>query len=583
MNARDCWTTVVVRNAAEGDHVSDCIQAGGVATHGRGRQEKHGRLAVKESFVSVALAATLGMLALAGCSGGTTDSAANTTDATATLQSIDVTSASASVAQGLSVQFAATGTYSDNGTRNITSAVTWSSSNTDVAGIDASGLATAMAPGAVTISATYAGVTGDNVLTVTDPILVSLAVTPATASIVQGATQQFTATGTLSDHSTPDLTTQAAWSSSDASRATIADTGLASSGPNTGSATITASYGGRSGAAQLAVTPAPVAPTITAHPQPVTVTAGQTATFTVTASGTTPLAYQWRRDGANVGTNSTSYTTAATTVSDNGARFSVMVSNSAGQATSNDAVLTVNAATTVRIAYLHHSTGGNVWAGGVPQFFTAYNTAHGTDYRITEITYPDTGGGYPWANYPYDYWNLWVSHTGTSQDRGELNLDQIAASYDVIMFKHCFPVSAIGPDSDSYPPSVSSSVQTIANYQLQYAALKTRMLQFPTKKFIVWTGAALTQASTNQADAQRAQTFFTWVKETWDTPGDNLFVWDFYALETEGTLYMRNAYAASAGDSHPNSMFSTTVAPYIAQRIVDVIEGRGDTGSITGH
>jgi len=237
---------------------------------------------------------------------------------------------------------------------------------------------------------------------------------------------------------------------------------------------------------------------------------------------------------------------------------------------------------TVRIAYLHHSTGGIIWGGGVPEFFTSYNAAHSTQYQITSITYPDAGSGYPWSNYPYDYWNLWVNHTGSSQDSGELNLDQLAANHDVIVFKHCFPVSAINADDGN--PDITSSYQTIANYQLQYAALKTRMKQFPARKFIIWTGAALNAGSTNPDDATRAQTFFNWVKTTWDEPGDNIFIWDFYALETAGAApYMNNAYASASNDPHPNSTFSATVAPCIAQRIVDVIEGRGDMGSITGH
>ena len=247
-------------------------------------------------------------------------------------------------------------------------------------------------------------------------------------------------------------------------------------------------------------------------------------------------------------------------------------------------LLTVTAGSSgaVRIAYLHHSTGGNVWAGGIPAFFTAYNAAHGTKYQITEITYPATSGGYPWANYPYDYWNLWVNHTGASQDQGELNLDQIDANYDVIVFKHCYPVSDIEADNGS--PSLSSPYQTMANYQLQYAALKTRMKQFPTKKFILWTGPARNIGSTSPANALRAQSFVSWVKSTWNEPGDNIFLWDFYALETAGTApYMNDTFASAASDPHPNPTFSATVAPYISQRIVDVIEGRGDTASITGH
>jgi hypothetical protein len=236
---------------------------------------------------------------------------------------------------------------------------------------------------------------------------------------------------------------------------------------------------------------------------------------------------------------------------------------------------------TVRIAYLHHSTGGNVWAGGVPEFITAWNAEHGTSYRITELTYPSTSGGYPWANYPYDYWNLWVAHAGGSRDRGELNLDDLAREHDVIVFKHCFPVSAIAADGAT--SSVDSEEKTLANYKLQYQALKERMRQFPGKRFVVWTGAALTEQATDAARAQRARQFFEWVKSSWDEPGDDVYVWDFYALETEGGPYLRSAYASAADDPHPNASFSRAVAPLAGRRIVDVIEGRGDTGSLTGR
>jgi len=89
----------------------------------------------------------------------------------------------------------------------------------------------------------------------------------------------------------------------------------------------------------------PVAPAITAQPQSSAVTAGQTATFTVTASGTAPLNYQWSKNSTAIsGATSASYTTPATTIADSGTSFTVTVSNSAGTVTSNAATLTVNAA-----------------------------------------------------------------------------------------------------------------------------------------------------------------------------------------------------------------------------------------------
>src|SRR5882672_6558847 len=84
-------------------------------------------------------------------------------------------------------------------------------------------------------------------------------------------------------------------------------------------------------------------PTIVTPPANQTVTAGQTATFSVTASGTAPLSYQWQENGADIsGATLASYTTPAATAQDNGAQFRVVASNSAGKATSNPATLTVN-------------------------------------------------------------------------------------------------------------------------------------------------------------------------------------------------------------------------------------------------
>ena len=66
--------------------------------------------------------------------------------------------------------------------------------------------------------------------------------------------------------------------------------------------------------------------------------AGQTATFTVAANGTSPLSYQWQKSGKSIsGAAGASYTTPATTSADNGATFTVVVSNSSGSVTSNPA------------------------------------------------------------------------------------------------------------------------------------------------------------------------------------------------------------------------------------------------------
>jgi len=110
--------------------------------------------------------------------------------------------------------------------------------------------------------------------------------------------------------------------------------------------TVTNSVGSvTSNAATLAVTTAAVAPTITTQPASKTVTAGQTATFSVVATGTAPLTYQWKKNSTAIsGATSSSYTTPATTTADNGSQFTVVVTNTAGSVTSTAATLTVSAA-----------------------------------------------------------------------------------------------------------------------------------------------------------------------------------------------------------------------------------------------
>lgn len=104
-----------------------------------------------------------------------------------------------------------------------------------------------------------------------------------------------------------------------------------------------AACGMGSGSGGGATNPAGTAAGIMVAPVNVTVTVGQPATFSVTASGTPPFTYQWFNNGADAGTNSATYVIASPTVQDTGAQIKVQVSNSLGSATSNPVTLTVNA------------------------------------------------------------------------------------------------------------------------------------------------------------------------------------------------------------------------------------------------
>jgi hypothetical protein len=104
-----------------------------------------------------------------------------------------------------------------------------------------------------------------------------------------------------------------------------------------------------------------VAPSIATQPASKTVAPGQTATFTVAATGTAPMTYQWNKNGTAInGATSSTYTTPVTTTSDNAEQFNVVVTNSAGSTTSSSATLTVGAVTLVLNASSTALSFGNV-------------------------------------------------------------------------------------------------------------------------------------------------------------------------------------------------------------------------------
>jgi hypothetical protein len=129
-----------------------------------------------------------------------------------------------------------------------------------------------------------------------------------------------------------------------------------------------------SSAATLTVTTAATAPTITQQPVNATATTGTSATFSVVVSGTTPISYQWRKDGATIsGATSASYTITSVQATDAGS-YTVVATNTAGSITSSGATLTVSAtATTPAITQQPSST--TVTAGASVSFSV---TATGT-------------------------------------------------------------------------------------------------------------------------------------------------------------------------------------------------------------
>jgi hypothetical protein len=235
-----------------------------------------------------------------------------------------------------------------------------------------------------------------------------------------------------------------------------------------------------------------------------------------------------------------------------------------------------------KIIFLHHSTGWNVWLGRTNRYI--YKLTGKSDvkthfkfsgikvtesYNIAERFFPKATP-YGWNNYPFDYYNIWVKHSGEKPYLEEPTLEILTSEYDVVIFKHCFPVSNILPDIGK--ADINSDEKRLENYKLQYAALKGKMHEFPEVKFILWTPAVRVKNQLSQEEAERTYSFYKWIIDEWDEKGDNIFIWDFYSYETEGGLYLLDKNAVSSNNSHPNVEFSTKMAQVFAKFIYDVIE-----------
>jgi hypothetical protein len=155
------------------------------------------------------------------------------TTTTATLVSIKIDQATpVRTTLGNTVQFTATGTYSDGTTGDCTYDVVWNSSDTAIATIGYTGLATTVTRGTVQITAAINGIISNAVDLVISPVatatLTSISVSrTVVADLAVGKTEQFTALGSSSDGTTKDITSQVTWSSTETDVATISASGLA--------------------------------------------------------------------------------------------------------------------------------------------------------------------------------------------------------------------------------------------------------------------------------------------------------------------------------------------------------------------
>src|SRR2546425_5269386 len=306
----------------------------------------------------------------------TTDTATVTVaGCVAPVAAVTVSPAAPTVQVGQTAQLTAT-PKDANGTPLSGRAVTWASNNTAVAMVNGSGLVTAVATGAATITATSEGQSGTAVVTVSDVPVASVTVTPASASVQQGATVQLTATPR--DASGNPLTGRViTWQSSNSAIASVNGSGLVSGVAAGGPVTMTATSEGQSGTATVTVTVAPVA-AVTVTPSSGTVAIGQTVQLTATprdASGNplTGRAISWSSSDNTIATVSSSglvtgvvagaVTITATSEGQSGTASITVSGVPVASVTVNPASASVPAGQTVQLSATLRDANGNILKG----------------------------------------------------------------------------------------------------------------------------------------------------------------------------------------------------------------------------
>ncbi|WP_332879699.1 Ig-like domain-containing protein [Massilia sp. S19_KUP03_FR1] len=324
-------------------------------------------------------AALLGAALLAACGSGDQGRDPILGIPAATLVSVAVTPAAASIAIGATQQLTTTAVYTDGSARDVTATATWTSASTAIATVSAAGVTKGVNAGAAVVTATFEGKSGTAAITVLPAKLVSIAVLPATATLNIGTTLQYAVIGSFDNNTTSDITAASSFSAATPATATITVAGLATAKAQ-GTTSINATSGGLNASATLTVLPATVV-SLALTPATTTFAVGATRQLAVAATYS---------DGTILDVSASSvYASAApsfVSVSNGGLITGVAAGTSALNASFGGKTATAQATTTaaVTVSSIAVSPVTSTIAAGTTQQFTAVATySDGTTSVIT--------------------------------------------------------------------------------------------------------------------------------------------------------------------------------------------------------
>lgn len=221
---------------------------------------------------------------------------------------------------------------------------------------------------------------------------------------------------------------------------------------------------------------------------------------------------------------------------------------------------------TVKLIFIHHSTGENWLSDENGQLGLALRD---NNYFVSDTNYgwgPDSIGD----TTDIGHWWLWFRGPDSSnylralykEDGQNCQYSRLSnnpgGENEIIIFKSCFPNSALQGNPNDPIPSISSNplkgeaagseVHTVANAKGIYIDLLEYFKTRPDKLFIVITAPPLSDPT----NAENARFFNNWLANDWlkDYPYKNVAVFDFYSVLTNGGNTL--AYPSSFGDDHPS-------------------------------
>ena len=152
--------------------------------------------------ILLALATLLSLALAVGCRGFFKDPQLN---------SITVGPQNATLQQGSTLQMSAVGNYDDGSTNTLSKGVFWSSDDTSVAPVSASGVVTGALPGTANITAASGAITGTTVITIALNNVTAITISPNNQNVPQGGSTTYTAAATVSGGSPVDVSASATW------------------------------------------------------------------------------------------------------------------------------------------------------------------------------------------------------------------------------------------------------------------------------------------------------------------------------------------------------------------------------------